>query len=288
MSPERKQKLRVVGEPATRGSVTARLFWSVVTIAVMVYVSGLLIARTEGFRAYLQNRLSAQLGMPVQIGSSRATAGLDLVLGKVSARDEAGGRASVSAGEVRLSGTLGNLIKTGRPLASGVRVKDLQVVFVEDDTGRWAPATLRRYSQWFSRLAGLNLKQTDAETEEDTTPSPRARRFRIPVLEDIRLALRGTELEWWDNQGNLVAFVRGADVYSTPLQVPTRAMTHLKITAATVHSVRGRSASDLNVELIHSSKEVFILAMQMGGPEASGAAAGPDAESVRRALGEGL
>ena len=157
------------------------------------------ISRTDGFRLWVAERLSAFLGEPVRIGRCRATLppGLDL-------RD-------IEAGELRA----GRIVLSfrfpvkGKSAIARVRIEKPEGRFVRDAAARaWRPHGLSSWIDAAARIAGHPA---------DAGESEKGYRFPPPLLAGTAWTLSGASFSWVDASGNEAAAVSGGELRSEPL-----------------------------------------------------------------------
>ncbi len=216
-----------------RGARLSGVLLLLLFLAVLVLATGWFLARTEGARTLIAERLSDRLGVPVTIGESRIGWPYVLVLRAVATKGEtAVDGAGFSVGTLRL----------GRRL----RYWDLELRHVivrvrRDEAGLWTPLAV-------ARLADLR----EASASDIT-------RLTGPVRRRLRLRVTDGALVWLDADGREEASLRDVRFQMEPVKLPERrAMTYygLRVYAAAGGALG--NARDLNWAWLTSVDKAYI------------------------------
>lgn len=175
-----------------------------VFVMIVVLVTGWLLARTEGVRTLLAERLTDRLGIAVTIGESRIGWPYELVLRDVStAGFAAAGTPGFAVGEVRIARRLFSWQVTLRHVALRVQ---------QDEAGVWTPLVAARIA---------DLRQASAM---DLV------RLTEPVRQRLRLRVRDGSLDWLDADGRTEASLRDVGFHMEPVTLPgQRDMTYYSL-----------------------------------------------------------
>lgn len=216
-----------------RGARFSGLLLLLLFLAVVLLTAGWFLARTDGARSILADRLSDRLGMKMTIGESRIGWPYALVLRNVETDGfSAAGVPGVSAGEIRL----------GR----GWRYWDLEVRHVtvrvqQDGAGMWKPTVV-------ARLA--DLRQASAR-EVIRLTTPVQQRWRLRVVD-------GT-LSWLNTEGLEEASLRDVRFQMEPMQLPGgRQMTYYRLRIYAAAGGALGNARDLDWEWLTSAELDYI------------------------------
>ncbi len=178
-------------------------------VAAVLLVTGWFLARTQGVRTLLAERLSDRAGVTVTIGESRIGWPYVLVLREVATVDfAAAGTPGFAVGELRVARRLFSWQLTLRHVI--LRVK-------QDEAGVWMPLVAARIA---------DLRQASAM---DLV------RLTEPVRQRLRLRVSDGSLDWLDAEGRIEASLRDVRFRMEPLNLPEqRDMTYygLRVYAA--------------------------------------------------------
>lgn len=271
MSRKRKapQPTRRPPPPETRvGRTVARVAMTTLAAVATLLVAAYLFARTDGFRTFLESRLAEALGMPLEIGSSRALFNGSLVLGNVRTPDgQEPAHAGLHIDQARISLGWPQCLTDGLP--EGVRAVEIdgwRVDFAPDADGRIQPAGLAAASDWLGHWGGVSVPGGldlppaggGAVAAEPARPAPPPTNG-LEQWQRIRMALRGGAMAWRDGQGNTIASAREIDFFLTPLQLPTRPAAHYHATVKSALVPGGERIHAMDVELLHAGETWLVL-----------------------------
>jgi hypothetical protein len=163
------------------------------TVAI-VLVTGWFVARTQGARKLLAERLSDRIGLPVTIKDSRIGWPYALVLRDVATADfDAAGTPGIAVGELRVARRLFSWQLTLRHVT--LRVK-------QDEAGVWMPLVAARIA---------DLRQASAMDFV---------RLTGPVRQRLRLHVSDGSLDWLDAEGRTEASLRDVRFCMEPVNLP--------------------------------------------------------------------
>lgn len=187
-----------------RGSRFSGGLLLLVFVVIVVLVTGWFLARTEGVRKLLAERLTDRLGVAVTIGESRIGWPYALVLRDVSTADfAAAGTPGVAVGEVRIARRLFTWQVTLRHIALRVQ---------QDEAGVWTPLVAARIA---------DLRQASAM---DLV------RLTAPLRQRVRLRVYAGSLDWLDADGRTEASLRDVNFRMEPVTLPEqRDMTYYSL-----------------------------------------------------------
>jgi len=192
-----------------RGARLSGVLLLLLFLALVLLATGWFLARTEGVRSLLAERISDRLGMKVTIGESRIGWPYALVLRNVATEGfAAAGTPGLAAGEIRV----GRLPRTW-----DLELRHVTVRVRQGGSGIWEPTVA-------ARLA--DLRQASAT---DVT------RLTAPLRHRWRLRIADGTLVWLDADGREEASLRDVRFRMEPARLPEgRAMTYygLRIYAA--------------------------------------------------------
>ena len=246
-----------------------RLIRGTVTLLLVVGIIGvtlLLFTRTDGFRSYLEGRLQDQLGLEVDIGSSRLGWGGELRLGNVTPGDETtteGG--AIRIGEARLitrpaAILWGNVAKGLQQIA----LNDVALTFQQTANGAWEPASLLGMNHWLNRWCKIDVVDMEeaqspssgqGEAPKNTTSSGDS----TFAIDSLQVSVSNAEILWLDAEGTTLAAARDVEAYVTPLELPTRNSTHIHVRSASIDLSSWSSIRDLDVELLRTGDAYRVL-----------------------------
>jgi hypothetical protein len=261
--------------PPRKGPNPLRRAWhaacTILIVVLLLYVSGLVIGRTEGFRALVAQRLEKVLEMPVKIEGTSLDARYGLTLkGVVTEGTRRANSPGLRAQRVAVSWRWGDVFRRGKPGIARLELDKPVIVFELQENGDWAPAPLAPLSAFLAKQLQFSLPtRTGAApaapaSESAFAPEGEARAARAGVeaalsgLKTEIVITRG-ELAWWTEQPVPVASVEGVSLQATPVAVPGRALTHYLLKVARAASVDGPGIRDLVVELLDTGDQQVVL-----------------------------
>ena len=186
-------------------------------LAVVLLVAGLFVARTEGVRQLVEDRLVKWLGVDVTIARTRIGFPYDLVLENIESAGFDGHRAGLRVREVRIG--------PGRPWR--VVVDGAELVLVLDGQGTWNPPV------WspFGNLPIRNVIELSRLTRDW--------RGRATMR-----SLNG-HVKWLNATGRPMAAARGVDFSLARVSLPGRRMFHYRLSVRDMFCPCGDSVHDV-------------------------------------------
>lgn len=245
-----------------------RLLKTLLLLAIISYVSCLLISRTDGFRTLAAEQIEKRTGLAVKIGKSRCTAALDVMFERLTL-EETGSVVQARAACERASVIwhLPRPFGTGQPMEWTLDGVELAMARHE---GAWHPAA-------FADAAGLVANWLKLPLPKDAPPAA-ARKERPgdrparPEAEEwpswsgprVKVALRDGRMNWWTGQPEPAADVAGLRLTVTPLDAPERPMMHYLLEAQAVSAQGQPMAAPLRLELLECGDRQILLDMRVG------------------------
>lgn len=244
------------------------------TLLLILYVAAQAMARTAGFRDLVGQRLEARLGMPVKIEQSSVNWRFDLTLENLvtegTTRPDSPG---LRARRIHLAWSFREWWKRG----VGLRAAELDrcvVVFRRDDQGGWAPREFQPLSdvlgQWLEFDLGKQGKNADATKTTASSNESGDAGEATPVMgwreriqaSRTRFSLLHSEVTWWDGGDQPRAAVQGVGLQVTPVDIPGREVTHLKLEVVEASAQRGDKVRNLRVEVLDVGAQQMVLGLE--------------------------
>lgn len=175
----------------------------VLILIIIAAVTGWFVARSDGFKDLVAARLTAELGVPVEVADSYVGWPYQLVLRGVGTPEDAIVRMHVR--EIRLGRTLRNWT---------LAVRDASVAFMPGVTEGYT----NNVSQHMIRIARLR----DAGALD-------IMRVTEDVQSNWRLQLDDLDLFWLSSDGAVDGFVRQVDFLLEPVQLPSEKMYYYRL-----------------------------------------------------------
>lgn len=243
----------------------------VLSLVVILYGAAQIMARTAGFRDLVGQQLEARLGLPVKIEDSRVNARFDLTLENVvtegTKRPDSPG---LRAKRMYFAWSLADWLRGGL----GVRAVDLEgckVVLRRDDSGGWAPREFQPLSDVLGKWLEFDLApatNATARADQEAATNGYPAKAKSDAWQDkiraarVRFSLTRGEVIWWSGGSAELASVKGVDLHVTPVEVPGRSLTHLRLTVDQAISEKGERVSDVQVELLDAGDRQFVLGFE--------------------------
>jgi hypothetical protein len=254
-------------QPVRRGSALNGFLWTVIAILVIGYVGFYLVARTDGFRSFVEDKLSTRLGMKLKVAKTSCDLGLNLIVQGISSEEiSQKGKPGLQIGEALIEWDLFNLLKPGASAVTGLKISDSYLSFVPDGKGGWKPEALQGVSSMLEKWSGAQLMlSAPTSTEEQATSTETAKQepAAAPVkeldLHQTLVGIRDGRVTWWMPDGNEMAVIEGVRLDVQPIAVPDREMTFYRLDAKTISLRRGFHAENLRFELIRTEGQDLIL-----------------------------
>lgn len=202
-------------------------------VVIVVLVTGWFLARTEGVRKLLAEKLSDRMGIAVTIGESRIGWPYELVLRDVATADfAAAGTPGVAVGEARIARRLFSWQVTLRHVALRVQ---------QDEAGVWMPLVAARIA---------DLRQASAM---DLV------RLTEPVRQRLRLRVSEGSLDWLDADGRTEASLRDVRFRMEPVTLPDqRDMTYYRLQVYAASGGALGNARDLEWAWLTSDQLAYV------------------------------
>lgn len=241
----------------------------------LLYIAGLAIGRTEGFRALVAQRLEKLLGMPVKIDRTALNARYGLTLkGVVTEGTRRANSPGLRAQRVSIDWRWCDVFRRGKPGIARVELDKPVIIFAQEEDGTWAPKPLAPLSVFLAKQLQFSLPMR-GENRPPRTDSMLAVEVQGPraatdpaaleaVLSGLKTEISITrgELAWWTEQPVPVASVEGVSLQATPVALPDRALTHYLLKVTRAASVNGPGIRDLIVELLDTGDQQVVLRFQ--------------------------
>ena len=245
-----------------------RAFVTLLTFLLILFIVGLIIGRTDGFRSIVSQRLEKIVGMPVKIDRTALSLNYSLTLREVATLGEQRmGAPGVSARQVDIAWRWSDLWRRGRLGIARLEIEKPSVVFAEDADGAWAPARLVPAGEFLLRQLNVTLPAT--KTEEDfeqavadkASRSPKKSALVASVLGlDAAVAVRRGAVTWWAHGGGApLASIEGGSLFVTPLRAPDRRMIHYLLKVDRAASANGPGMSGVVAELLDIGDQQLVL-----------------------------
>lgn len=260
-----------VPEPASFASGLRRAWHAAVTLSILViiaYVALQILARTDGFREVVAQRLGDAIGMPVQIGESSVNWRFDVELREVvtegTKRESSPG---IRAKRVRIGWAPGERLR-GRGGIRSIEADGLTLVFGLGEDGTWQPKPLAELSAFLSRSAELQLpgrRAVPAEPGAAANPSPNeVPSGAFPALARdarVHVAIRRGAMTWWTPESPQapVAGIDGVFLEVTPMAAPGRQFHHVLLKVGTSAAASGALLRNLHLELVDAGDQQVVL-----------------------------
>lgn len=270
----RRRKWEQEEAPPVRPGFWARcryLLLVVLTLLIILYVAAQAMARTAGFRDLVGQRLEARLGLPVKIEQSSVNWRFDLTLINLvtegTTRPDSPG---LRARRIHLAWSFRDWWKHG----VGLRAAELDrcvVVFRRDEQGGWAPREFQPLSDVLGQWLEFDLnpkgpdsvatRSTASTSDDNKEEKPADWRARMQATR-TRVSLQHSDVTWWDGGDQPRAAVHGVGVQVTPVEVPGREVTHLKLEVAEASAQRGDKVRNLRVEVLDLGSQQMVLGLE--------------------------
>ena len=259
--------------PPRRGTNPFRRAWhaacTVLILLTLLYVSGLVIGRTEGFRALVAQRLEKVLGMPVKIEGTSLDARYGLTLkGVVTEGTRRANSPGVRAQRVAVAWRWGDVFRRGRPGIARLELDKPVIVFALQENGAWAPAPLEPLSAFLVKQLQFTLptrpRAESAAPATTAAPEP-VESVKSPAVEtalsglNAHVVISRGELAWWADASVPAASVEGVSLQASPVALPVRALTLYLLKVARAASADGPGIRDLVVELLDAGDQQVVL-----------------------------
>lgn len=137
-----------------------RSTWLIGVLLAIPYIAFLLVARTEGMRTLLEERLAQGIGQPVSIAQCEATPLLGLRLHNFHTE-------GVNISEVQLGMDYFFFLRFGRsaPFIRQLRIKEGTLSLRRGPEGRWRPVLLHPAADYVAEALGISPIDQEHKTE---------------------------------------------------------------------------------------------------------------------------
>jgi hypothetical protein len=216
----------------------------------------------------VETSLSEALGMEVSLIRVYVTPKLELVMeDAVAGHPDQPGVAGAKAGRIVVKGSPWR--PAGRRIRS-VSVENGSLSLAPDATGAWTPAAVSAPIEALIRGAGLDLQdvrppRSGAEAGGRIPPLPIAgpRAIASPIF---HLRLKGVSIVWWKADRSRFAAIEQLDAELTPVDLPGRIMTHLRMEAGAFNGPGGEWISPFRAECLWGGDQRIVLDAALGAP----------------------
>lgn len=259
-------------EPRKARKSRIRSIWSgfklLLVLALLLYGALLVIGRTEGFRSLVAQRLEKVLGMPVKIGAASLNPKYGVTLRDVESEGmRRDGSPGIRAKQVQIEWRWGDVWRVGRPGIARIGIEQPVLVFEEQGSGDWMPASLAPVGEFLLRQVQFSIPmRTSAAAQPPPTPkekkAARAKASSATALVgglDASIVVKRGEVSWWKAGTRApLASIEGATLYATPLHLPEREVTHylLKVDRA---ASSNSGMQNLIAEVLDARDQQLIL-----------------------------
>ncbi len=243
----------------------------VLSLLAILYVAGQVMARTAGFRDLVGQRLEARLGLPVKIEGSSVNWRFDLTLDSlVTEGTKRKNSPGLRARRVHLAWSFRDLWRRGITLRA-VELDRCAVVFGRAVDGGWTPREFQPLSdvlgQWLEFDLRAPARDTGQAGGKESAREPDAgregRSWRDQVKDSgTRLTLDQAEVTWWGDGDTPLATVEGIGLNVTPVRVPGRELTHVKLEVRQAVAQSGDVVRNLHVELLDIGSKQMVLGFE--------------------------
>ena len=258
-----RQKSKAPSNRGSLGRTLAQLLSTLVLLALILYAGVFFAARTEGFRSFLEERGRGFLGLPVRIGRAAAGPGLVLTLEKVrTSSEESPESPNVQVDRAFLTLSPRGVLGIG-PLWRAVELDGWTVVFKPTDSGDWEPRGLKELESWILSDGHIHLEPDGSLTglprrATSWSVSPIAGRA-ASNWRGVRLVLRNGRIVWRDRSGRTTARAEGVSVWVTPLNTPSRQLTHIHLIIRRMTMGSDERFQSLDLEWIEFDGRALLL-----------------------------
>ncbi|NCC52531.1 MAG: hypothetical protein EOM20_15115 [Spartobacteria bacterium] len=255
-----------------RAGVAARLFLSTVLtlacLAGILYGTAHLLARTEGFRGIIEEKLEDRLGYPVTIESTATDSRLNLIVAGLMTSDfNKPGQPGYGVELIVIDWSPLGLVLPDRDIVRSVRVKRANLSLALNEKGEWAPEAFAPMAMWLAQWARFDVGDKEKSAMPAVAPEQKkpvgkkagSKEIDQQVWEQVRLELDGCGIRWWDHRGHEMASALDINLFSTPVDVPKRRLQHYRVEIGEASAVGRQEASDLVFELLATQGHHILL-----------------------------
>ena len=243
-------------KPPRRGifSGLRGFIFTTLLLVVLLYGAVYIIGLLDGFRAYVEDNLKAQLDLRVKLTKAWLTPALNLEFDGLTT--EGYGRKGIPGLQIQhgfIEWRVHDESGWHLPAVRRVVLRDVGVAFAPDDYGRWDPPPLAsvgaQIAEWCSfKIPTPKAERAIASLDPKRAGTPKAPANLLGNIQKLRLEISEAHLAWWDSDGNELAAANKLRLAILPLTLPSREATHywLRIDETTLSD--GRRAHDIRCE----------------------------------------
>ncbi len=257
--------------PPRSGNAVVRYILTILVVMVILYVGAFLMMRTDCFRAYVQDRLGARLGLPIRVKKVACDPALNLAAEVVYTEGiERRGAAGIRIGRLELEWDLVGLLRRGGALIRSVRAEECYLAFAPDGAGGWNPAVFTDLAGQLAEWGGFQVEapsrsppKADVETPAPAMPTNSIERLEWSACEFAAVTGR---VVWWGMDSNALAVADGVNLAVTPVALPNRKMTHYFLTIREALTPNGTRLPDIRFEMLDTAGQKILLGLQGNWP----------------------
>lgn len=228
--PEEEQSLPEMES----GGLVYRTLVTLAILLLIAYVASLFIARTDGFRIMVEERLQERWQWPVQVGSARLTLGLNLEVRDVQSEGIADrNRASLRLNRVRWDWQLWSAIHPRRTSVVRWEIDGGMFIFQPDENGVMQPAHFSGIAQRLGAWANV---------------LPLALREQAIGPPGVAIDWRNLDFYWLQASGTSGGALQGLKFTATEVTLPGRHLLHQVLSIHEVTQPNGQHTSDYALE----------------------------------------
>lgn len=237
-----------------------RFMFKVLLLVAIIYAGLQILVRTDFFQSRVEDELSRLAGMEVRVGRIRAAESLNLRI------HDAVGVSDVAGIEVHYARLRWRFFRPwGTPMLQSLRVDGMSLTIAPDAQGVLQPRFLGALSQKLFEGIGIPMPQAAQTAGAKTSGgSERGGKELRPPFEWLQgpMILRGVNIRWNDDEGNLLASVNGLDLMWSTMVTPNGGrVSHVECRAAEINIVKGPKINGLHLELVEADGKRFLVAL---------------------------
>lgn len=227
-----------------------RTAWNVFTtlwiLAIIAYVTGWFVGRTDGFRSIVEQHLARVLGFSVRIARVSVDGHYNLTLEDVRSDDASRARESyATAQRIKIHWRWRKMLATLSPAVERIEVDRLTVAFQRDELGQWAPVRMVPLGKTLADALRLPI---DPDFAGATNGHPPSISGIFEQNDAFAIRIRRGNISWWPTVSAPSASMESLNVDLTPIDLPGRLMIHGSVTVKRVASLDGPAYQDVAVE----------------------------------------
>ncbi len=250
------------GEPV-HGNALNGFLWTVIVLAVVLYVGAYVLARTDGFRGIVENRLRDRLGPSVSVKKTSCDWGLNLIVQGVATEDiSRRGQAGLRLGEARLEWSVRRWLKPGVSALRGLELSNVYLSFAPSEKGEWEPAALQSVAGLLEKWSGAqNAPAAPSLAPAGGEPEKKLESLGVQ-FDKIAMTLKDGRATWWKRNGDELAILEGVNIDVRPVPLPSREMIYYHVSAKAVDLRPGFRADNLDFEFLRTGAQDVVLNFQ--------------------------